>query len=44
MINVMSNVIGVWWCIVDYIIGNEIGRMMVVNGFNFGVVFFKLIV
>ncbi|KAB1916902.1 DUF11 domain-containing protein [Clostridioides difficile] len=41
MTNAMSNVIGAWWRIADHTTGNETGRMMVVNGFNPGAVFFK---
>ncbi|RDY26564.1 DUF11 domain-containing protein [Romboutsia weinsteinii] len=41
MNNAMSNVIGAWWRIADHTTGNETGRMMVVNGFEPGSVFFK---
>jgi uncharacterized repeat protein (TIGR01451 family) len=41
MNNAMSNVIGAWWRIADHTTGNETGRMMVVNGFNPGAVFFR---
>ncbi len=36
-----SNEIGAWWRIADHTQGNETGRMMVVNGFNPGAVFFR---
>ncbi len=41
MTNAMSNQIGAWWRIADHTTGNETGRMMVVNGFNPGSVFFR---
>ncbi|CEO28038.1 SdrD B-like domain-containing protein [Paraclostridium sordellii] len=41
MNDAMSNVIGAWWRIADHTTGNETGRMMVVNGFNPGAVFFR---
>ncbi len=41
MTDAMSNVIGAWWRIADHTTGNETGRMMVVNGFNPGAVFFR---
>ena len=41
MTNAMSNVIGAWWRIADHTTGNETGRMMVVNGFEPGAVFFR---
>ncbi|MCC3868660.1 DUF11 domain-containing protein, partial [Terrisporobacter mayombei] len=41
MNNAMSNQIGAWWRIADHTTGNETGRMMVVNGFNPGAVFFR---
>ncbi len=41
MSDAMSNVIGAWWRIADHTTGNETGRMMVVNGFNPGSVFFR---
>ncbi len=41
MTDAMSNVIGAWWRIADHTRGNETGRMMVVNGFNPGAVFFR---
>lgn len=44
MTNAMSNQIGAWWRIADHTIGNETGRMMVVNGFNPGAVFFRDVV
>ena len=36
-----SNEIGAWWRIADHTQGNETGRMMVVNSFNPGAVFFR---
>ena len=39
--NAMSNQIGAWWRIADHTTGNETGRMMIVNGFNPGAVFFE---
>ncbi|WP_461612151.1 SdrD B-like domain-containing protein [Clostridium sp. Marseille-QA1073] len=44
MTNAMSNEIGAWWRIADHTTGNETGRMMVVNGFNPGAVFFRDVV
>jgi uncharacterized repeat protein (TIGR01451 family) len=41
MNNALSNQIGAWWRIADHTTGNETGRMMVVNGFNPGAVFFR---
>lgn len=41
MNNSLSNRIGAWWRIADHTKGNETGRMMVVNGFEPGSVFFK---
>ncbi len=41
MNNSMSAEIGAWWRIADHTIGNETGRMMIVNGFNPGAVFFR---
>ena len=41
MNNARSNQIGAWWRIADHTTGNETGRMMVVNGFNPGAVFFR---
>jgi uncharacterized repeat protein (TIGR01451 family) len=41
MTDAMSNVIGAWWRIADHTTGNETGRLMVVNGFNPGAVFFR---
>lgn len=41
MNNSMSNQIGAWWRIADHTVGNETGRMMIVNGFNPGAVFFR---
>lgn len=40
MNNSLSNRIGAWWRIADHTTGNETGRMMVVNGFEPGSVFF----
>ena len=37
----MSSEIGAWWRIADHTQGNETGRMMIVNGFNPGSVFFR---
>ena len=36
-----SNRIGAWWRIADHTTGNETGRMMVVNGYEPGSVFFS---
>lgn len=44
MNNALSEVIGAWWRIADHTVGNETGRMMVVNGFNPGAIFFKAVV
>lgn len=44
MNNSMSAEIGAWWRIADHSIGNETGRMMIVNGFNPGAVFFRAVV
>ena len=44
MNNSMSNEIGAWWRIADHTTGNETGRMMIVNGFNPGAVFFRAVV
>ncbi len=44
MNNAFSNNIGAWWRISDHTTGNETGRMMVVNGFNPGAVFFREVV
>lgn len=41
MNNSMSSEIGAWWRIADHTQGNETGRMMIVNGFNPGSVFFR---
>ncbi len=41
MTNSMSSSIGAWWRISDHTSGNETGRMMIVNGFNPGAVFFR---
>lgn len=41
MTNALSNEIGAWWRITDHTNGDETGRMMVVNGFNPGAVFFQ---
>ena len=43
--NIMNNSrsaeIGAWWRIADHTSGNETGRMMIVNGFNPGAIFFR---
>ena len=44
MNNSLSNRIGAWWRIADHTSGNETGRMMVVNGFEPGSVFFRDVV
>lgn len=44
MNNALSEVIGAWWRIADHTTGNETGRMMIVNGFNPGAVFFQTVV
>ena len=44
MNDAFSNEIGAWWRIADHTTGNETGRMMVVNGFEPGAVFFRDIV
>lgn len=44
MNNSMSSEIGAWWRIADHTAGNETGRMMIVNGFNPGAVFFRAVV
>lgn len=44
MNDALSEVIGAWWRIADHTAGNETGRMMVVNGFNPGAVFFRDVV
>ncbi|QUH19789.1 DUF11 domain-containing protein [Alkaliphilus sp. B6464] len=44
MTDAMSNEIGAWWRIADHTTGNETGRMMVINGFNPGAVFFRAVV
>lgn len=44
MNNSMSSEIGAWWRIADHTQGNETGRMMIVNGFNPGAVFFRTVV
>ncbi|MDR2531256.1 MAG: DUF11 domain-containing protein [Oscillospiraceae bacterium] len=36
-----SNLIGAWWRVADHTTGNETGRMMVVNGYDPGSVFFR---
>ena len=36
-----SNRIGAWWRIADHTTGNETGKMMVVNGYTQGSVFFR---
>jgi uncharacterized repeat protein (TIGR01451 family) len=41
MNNSMSANIGAWWRIADHTMGNETGRMMIVNGYNPGAVFFR---
>ena len=41
MNNAMSEEIGAWWRIADHTTGNETGRMMIVNGYNPGAVFFR---
>lgn len=41
MNNALSEVIGAWWRIADHTTGNETGRMMIVNGFNPGAIFFQ---
>ena len=41
MNNSMSSEIGAWWRIADHTEGNETGRMMIVNGYNPGAVFFR---
>lgn len=41
MNNSMSATIGAWWRIADHTAGNETGRMMIVNGYNPGAVFFR---
>lgn len=41
MNNSMSAEIGAWWRIADHTTGNETGRMMIVNGFNPGAIFFR---
>ena len=42
MNNTRPNIIGSWWRIADHTTGDETGRMMVVNGFNPGSIFFIL--
>ncbi len=37
----LSARIGAWWRIADHTTGNETGRMMVVNGYNPGAIFFR---
>lgn len=44
MNNALSTEIGAWWRIADHTQGNETGRMMVVNGYNPGAVFFRDVV
>lgn len=44
MNNSMSSAIGAWWRIADHTVGNETGRMMIVNGFEPGAVFFRDVV
>ena len=41
MNNAFSNNLGAWWRIADHTTGTETGRMMVVNGFNPGSIFFR---
>lgn len=41
MNNSMSAEIGAWWRIADHTVGNETGRMMIVNGSDPGAVFFR---
>lgn len=41
MNNSRSTEIGAWWRIADHTAGNETGRMMIVNGFDPGAVFFR---
>lgn len=41
MNNALSESIGAWWRIADHTVGNETGRMMVVNGFDPGAIFFR---
>lgn len=41
MNNALSEAIGAWWRIADHTAGNETGRMMIVNGYNPGAVFFR---
>lgn len=40
MTDALSQQIGAWWRISDHTTGDETGRMMVVNGFNPGSIFF----
>lgn len=40
MNNALSQRIGAWWRVADHTKGDETGRMMVVNGFNPGSIFF----
>ncbi len=44
MNDALSEVIGAWWRIADHTTGNATGRMMVVNGYNPGAVFFRDVV
>ncbi|NFO18071.1 DUF11 domain-containing protein, partial [Clostridium botulinum] len=44
MNDALSEGIGAWWRIADHTTGNETGRMMVVNGFNPGAIFFRDVV
>lgn len=44
MNDALSEVIGAWWRIADHTTGNETGRMMIVNGFNPGAVFFHAVI
>lgn len=44
MNNSLSAEIGAWWRIADHTEGTETGRMMIVNGYNPGAVFFRDVV
>ena len=39
--NALSNQIGAWWRVADHTTGDETGRMMVINGYAPGSVFFR---
>ena len=41
MTDALSQQIGAWWRVADHTQGNETGRMLVVNGYNPGAVFFR---